>query len=253
MLTLADKGRPVRAVVEQTLEVEVGDEFPSFRIDSRSEHTFTGWGEPLDIEAPADDDIDRTPYIEEEAIAAYQDAPLLQPRGIPAGWVLAGADIYPSYAGDEGCDQLELDYTDPDDESYGYLYLAEMSLDCADTEAPPDSEPFTAGRQPGLGGGRRRGLRLGPDRGRPDRHRGRHRPVSGLPAPGVEPAPAARLQHRTGSHLRPALLGGFERLSPREPPPPGQSSPDHSLSSLSHFSLRASARSFHRSAASRDS
>ncbi len=148
-ITLADDGRPVRSVVEQSIEVEGGDEFPSFRSDSRLEQEFSAWGEPVDVEAPAEADVDRTPNIEEESIADFDDAPLLQPRGIPEGWVLDYADLVPADESDDGCEQVELDYIDPDDESYGYLYLYESASDCADTDAPPDSEPFTAGANRG--------------------------------------------------------------------------------------------------------
>ncbi|HEX7275953.1 MAG TPA: hypothetical protein VF244_01130, partial [Acidimicrobiales bacterium] len=123
-------------------------DFPGIRVDSRLDMEYSGWGEPVTIEAPSDTEIDRTPWVEEEVIADFLDVPLLQPRGIPEGWVLDYADILPAGDYDEACDQVEIDYIDPDAED-GYLYLYESDVDCADTEAPPDSEPFTAGSNRG--------------------------------------------------------------------------------------------------------
>jgi len=145
--TLADGGRPVRTVVNQILEIDGSEEFdiPGFTVDYRLDQTYSGWGEPVSLEAPAEADVDRTPSVEEEAIAEFTDAPLLQPKGIPEGWVLGYADVIPDEFGDTGCDEVEIEYTDPDDEDYGYLYLYESSIDCADREAPPGSQPFTAG------------------------------------------------------------------------------------------------------------
>jgi hypothetical protein len=144
-LTLADDGRPVRSVVEVTLRVAEEEEIPglSARVQTRMAQEYSGWGEAVEIEPPAAADIDRTPSIDEEGVAAYQDATLYQPSGIPEGWVLEYAEVYP--ADDSGCDEVELGYTDPEDEYNGYLSLYEKPADCADVDPPTDSEPFTAG------------------------------------------------------------------------------------------------------------
>lgn len=153
-ITVADNGRPVRSVLELTQAIGEEDfpeglpedfPIPDFHVDSRVAQEYSAWGDSVDIEPPADADIERTPGIDEEAIAEYQDAPLYQPRGIPQGWVLSLAEVIPADESDNGCDQVEIDYFDPVDEYYGYLYLYEMEADCADLTAPPDSEPFTAG------------------------------------------------------------------------------------------------------------
>jgi hypothetical protein len=148
-LTLAEEGRPVRSVVEANLALRdeglFGGTGMSFDMQTRTEQEYSGWGEPVDIEEPSEDEIDLTPNLEEEAIAQYQDVPLYQPRGIPEGWELDYADVIPSDTGDTGCDQVSLDYIDPGDETFGYLYLYETSPDCTDVTAPEESQPFVAG------------------------------------------------------------------------------------------------------------
>ncbi|MEA2685913.1 MAG: hypothetical protein QOE93_1108, partial [Actinomycetota bacterium] len=147
-LTIAKDGRPVRSVVETTVEL-VGGFFEESGGDSRVlfrvEQNYSGWGEPVDIEPPADSNIDRTPGIEEEAIGTYTDAPLYQPRGLPEDWVLDYADLIPEDESDSGCDEVEIDYTDPTDDTYGYLYLYQVATDCADVTPPDDAVPFATG------------------------------------------------------------------------------------------------------------
>ncbi len=147
-ITLGKDSRPLRSVVEEMIETEGEDDFPGIRIDARLEVEYSGWGEPVTVEAPSDAEIDRTPWVEEEAIAGFLDVPLLQPRGIPEGWVLDYADVLPADEFDGACDQVEIDYISPDDE-FGYLYLYQSDIDCADTEAPSESEPFVAGSNRG--------------------------------------------------------------------------------------------------------
>jgi len=106
------------------------------------------WQRPVAIAAPPANQIDPTPGLDEEAIAAFHDAPLLQPRGIPAGWVLDSASVLAPDETVEGCRQVEVDYTDPDDDENGYLDLYEFPVACA-KPAPPGATPFTAGRVTG--------------------------------------------------------------------------------------------------------
>ena len=118
---------------------------PGFSIEGRFTTEYTGWGDHVTVEPPAESEIDPTPDIDEEDLAAYHDAPLLQPVGVPEGWALDGAYVVWAEGGEVACDQAEIDYLDPRDEIQGYLYLAEMAAGCADLEPPPDSTPFVAG------------------------------------------------------------------------------------------------------------
>ena len=116
-----------------------------------ADYRFTRWGAPVEVAAPAQAELDPTPGIEEEAIAAFKDVKqLLQPRGIPEGWVLDFAGILPEDMTAEGCEQLELDYIEPDDPDVGYLTLYELPKSCADLEPPRGAEPFRAGPYSGF-------------------------------------------------------------------------------------------------------
>ena len=139
-LTARDDGRVDRMVVDARGEADDGSTFEA-RVDFR----FSGWGDVVDIAAPDESDIDPTPSVEEERVAGFADAPLLQPAGIPERWVLDFGDVIPADDTAEECDQVELDYVDPDDEDGGYLYLYELPLTCADLQPPAGSQPFQAG------------------------------------------------------------------------------------------------------------
>ena len=138
-LTARNDGRVDRMV----LDVEGGSRGSS--LHARVDFRFSGWGDAVDVSAPDQAEIDVTPMIEEERIAAYRDAPLLQPRGIPAGWVLNLADVIPAEETVEECEQVALDYVDPTDEEAGYLYLFELPVTCADQVLPPGAAAYRAG------------------------------------------------------------------------------------------------------------
>lgn len=178
-LALADQRRPVRLVVEIGLRFEAGEYlelFPPFggtdgpSVRVRTEIEYSGWGDRVDVQPPAAVDVDRTPFVEEEAIEGFLDVQLYQPRGIPEGWVLDYADALPAepeLPGDfpglegpglegpgpdpfgHGCDMVEVDYVDPHDEVHGYLYLYQGDVACMDVSAPAGSRAFTAGTHRG--------------------------------------------------------------------------------------------------------
>lgn len=137
-IELSADGRPAHLTIDHTgLDggaVDIGLEVELF-----------AWDEPVVIEAPPEGDIDRTPFVEEEQLAAFDDVPVFQPAGIPEGWVLAYAGVLPAEETPEGCDQVELDYTDPDDLEYGYLTLYQLPTTCAFGDVPEESVPFQAG------------------------------------------------------------------------------------------------------------
>jgi hypothetical protein len=110
-----------------------------------ADYRFSRWGTPVRVAAPPKAELDPTPSVDEEDIVAFKDAPLLQPRGIPAGWVLEGAFVLSPDETAEGCRQVEIDYTDPDDPDAGYLTLYELPVSCADLDPPTGSAPFSAG------------------------------------------------------------------------------------------------------------
>ncbi|MGQ0804580.1 MAG: hypothetical protein ACT4PI_12060 [Actinomycetota bacterium] len=134
------------------------DEYETQRVNVEIER----WNDDLRIEAPADADIDPTPNLDEEDIAAYDAAALFQPRLIPTGWVLQTATIIPEgeFGLDEeaGCDQVDLYFTnealfesvDEEDVPLGatYLDLFEFPTSCAE-DRPRGADDFTAGTYTG--------------------------------------------------------------------------------------------------------
>lgn len=146
-LTMARDGTPRRVVTRLRAEMPKGN--PSYTVESSTDFRLSDWGKPVGITFPADADIDATPDIDEEAIAAFRDAPVLQPRGIPAGWVLDYASVLSKDETEEGCPEVELDYIDPDDPDFGYLYLYELAASCADTALPRRAVAFRAGAYQG--------------------------------------------------------------------------------------------------------
>ncbi|MDQ1374751.1 MAG: hypothetical protein QOJ09_2089, partial [Actinomycetota bacterium] len=113
------------------------------------DYQFTNWGQRVQVAAPASSQLDPTPGIEEEDIAAFKDAKLFMPRGIPAGWVLESATVVPKDRTEENCEQVEIDYTDPNDPEAGYLSLYELPKTCSNLTGPRGSQPYKAGRYSG--------------------------------------------------------------------------------------------------------
>ena len=109
------------------------------------DYRWTKWGESVVIEAPTAAEIDATPGIAEERVAAFKDTPLFQPQALPKGWVLEGADVLGKDETVEGCREVEVDYTDPTNADSGYLTMYELAASCANPAAPPGSQPFAAG------------------------------------------------------------------------------------------------------------
>lgn len=143
-LFVGDDGRPERIIADSRGRVpEVG------ALDIDVDYEFSGWRSPLVIAAPAGDEVDATPEIAEEEVAAFRDATLFQPSGIPDRWIMSGASVLAAEHTAEGCEQVELDYTDPDDDEGGYLTLYQLPASCADPEPQPGSSPFAV--PPGQG------------------------------------------------------------------------------------------------------
>jgi hypothetical protein len=106
---------------------------------------FSRWSRPVTLAAPAPDQIDPTPGIEEEAVAAFKAAPLFQPVAIPAGWVLDTAMVTDPGGEDGSCPEVEVFYTDPDNPDGAYLDLYESPASCADLSVAAGSSTFSAG------------------------------------------------------------------------------------------------------------
>jgi hypothetical protein len=131
-VTTSRRGRITRIVVRLEYEEET----------TTVDYHLSRWGSPVSVVAPPDDEIDPTPLVDEEELAGFTAAPLLQPAAIPEGWVFDGAYVLSPDETVEGCEQVELDYVDPDDPDAGYLWIYLLPVSCADLEPPSASGPY---------------------------------------------------------------------------------------------------------------
>jgi hypothetical protein len=106
------------------------------------DYRLSAWDRPVQVAAPPEAEIDPTPTIDEEDIAEFTAAPLLQPAAIPEGWVFDGAFVLSPDETVEGCEQVELDYVDPDDPDAGFLWIYLLPVSCADLVPPPGSDNY---------------------------------------------------------------------------------------------------------------
>jgi hypothetical protein len=133
-LVTTSEGQPKRLVVKAR--------GPDSRLHISYE--FSRWNGPVSIDVPSASDVDLTPFLDEEAIDAYDDAELYQPAAIPEGWVVDLAWIVAADESTEGCKQVEIDYVDPVDPTEGFMELYLFPTECG-IDPPRDSEEFVAG------------------------------------------------------------------------------------------------------------
>ncbi|MGE3619867.1 MAG: hypothetical protein AB7L84_05320 [Acidimicrobiia bacterium] len=155
LLDLDGDRRPVTAGFRS----EVG------RAESDVDVVLDRWGEGFDIAPPAEDDIDRTPWVSEEALRVLDPRLLVAPAD-PADLVLTSALVSPADEEYGICEALELSYEDPeglaalaegddldelDFESFGYAWVSVSDRDCA---REVDDSPFDdqLGGRPARGG-----------------------------------------------------------------------------------------------------
>ena len=113
----ADLGSPIR--------IEVGYEFVEI--------------EP--IVAPPPEQIDPTPQIDEEELAAFAGTPLVAPAALPTGMALRSVMVLTTEQTLEGCPQVQLAYTDDAGEAALVIYL--LPQDCAEAfDAAPFDETY---------------------------------------------------------------------------------------------------------------
>jgi hypothetical protein len=129
-----------------SLEVALDDDVDPVRISLRTTsesiglldevtYELSAFGEPVDVPRPSADEIDHTPSVHEEDIAAAGVEPIgLAPP--PPGWELVGGFV--EVVGN-GCNLVNLDYNAPE---------ASLQLDVTTNECaigPAGGEPFQAG------------------------------------------------------------------------------------------------------------
>lgn len=141
LLDVDAEGRPTNA----RFSAELGGASAELVVD------FDGWGSDIEVAAPADDQVDQTPWVQEEALRALDASLLLAPTSIPEPLGLTGVMAYEGTGEEWDCTSLELSYADPavmevedpnDAELWTlpYLYLSVHPAQCwlADDTAPFD-------------------------------------------------------------------------------------------------------------------
>jgi hypothetical protein len=107
-----------------------------------------------ELARPTGDQIDPTPYLDQEDIAAVQGTETIGLAGIPEGWFLISAYVTPDPNGPE-CAEVNLDYAglggtfDAASGPANFLYLAIVPESCDSFPTPVDPT-FTAGGYEGF-------------------------------------------------------------------------------------------------------
>lgn len=119
--------------------------------------TFFDWDKPVEIAAPAAATLpDDTPGIDEAALTAYREVPLVAPATLPAGFRLVTAEVQDRLERG-GCPEVLLRYEDPTARAVtaGGSLATELELtigreECrTDLEGEADNQPYSAGRYQG--------------------------------------------------------------------------------------------------------
>ena len=119
--------------------------------------TFFDWDKPVEIAAPAAAfPPDDTPSIDEVALAAYREVPLVAPSTLPAGFRLVTAEVQDRLERG-GCPEVFLHYEDPSARAVtaggGLATRLDLTIgreECrTDLDGDADNQPYAAGRYEG--------------------------------------------------------------------------------------------------------
>lgn len=132
-LVHADDGQLDEMVI--TAESHDGEE----RTVDRTTLRFSGWGQPVQIAAPSRGEVDVTPGVDEEDLAAFREFPLLAPKSPPAGMVLESAYVQEEDPEIESCPSVDLAYgtespPGPDAEVASFLRLSLVDRSCPSSD-----------------------------------------------------------------------------------------------------------------------
>lgn len=130
--------------------------------ESRINVEFAGWNQPVEIPVPSGDEVDMTPWLDEDGLRELTDFSFVVPTALPEGWLLsvdAGTDSGEIEPDADGCVALFLDWSSPipdeaqDDVAEGtyehdYLSILLRSEDCAMDEEPTPFRPDGPGGFP---------------------------------------------------------------------------------------------------------
>lgn len=139
----------LEVVVEDKVLVSASLEIDSPGTSYELDVTYSDHGEVTaeDVVEPTASEIDATPWLHEEALAAVADIELLAPASPPAGLVLVGAQVVPAALTLEGCEQVQLDYDVPPGEPVGdrFLTLFLLPKPCAVGFDPTEFDQILGG------------------------------------------------------------------------------------------------------------
>jgi hypothetical protein len=93
-------------------------------------------GGDVEVAPPSAAELDATPWVNEQDLAAFEGPPPLGLSRIPEGWVMAGAYVTPDPAAG-GCPSATVDYTNLDDPVGQFLWIDVMDVGCIE---PPEGE-----------------------------------------------------------------------------------------------------------------
>ncbi len=145
-LTLGDGDEPRQV----TVEVSTSD------VIIESSYELGDVGGDVSIEAPTPDQLDATPWVNEQDLAAFDGPAPLGLSSIPEGWELSAAYVTPDPVG--GCSSVTVDYTDLSEPVAEYLWLDVFDAGCA---TAPLGEPLEVAGYTGAVGEEDDGSRWG--------------------------------------------------------------------------------------------
>jgi hypothetical protein len=148
-LGVDDPELELTVVVEekQLVAAEMEVSSPGSQLDIEVEYRDHGEVDPDEVVAPAADEIDPTPWVDEQGLAAFDDTELVVPAAAPTGLALLGAHVLPAGMTLEGCPQVALDYDAPPGEEPGdrFVTIFLLSKACATSFDPTPFDQVLGG------------------------------------------------------------------------------------------------------------
>ena len=162
-------GRLTRLLLDEKAKYPVfeeDDDEPTGESESvtKVDLQFSRWGEPVEIAAPSRAQVDPTPDIAEEDIAAFDAMPLLGLETLPSGFELVTAEVYAESDDEEfgECAEVDLEYgngaeleafyADPDEDA-DYPVTIDVTLTPAACDfygsLEDEGDPIRLGRRSG--------------------------------------------------------------------------------------------------------
>ena len=136
---------PDLTLIDVDLEVTLSDDGAPRRVDLvlsatdtvvEASYDIVRLGGDVEVAPPSAAELDATPWVNEQDLAAFEGPPPLGLSRIPEGWDMAGAYVTPDSTGGS-CPSATVDYTNLDDPVGQFLWIDVMDAGCID---PPEGE-----------------------------------------------------------------------------------------------------------------